>query len=461
MNDTLKIIWDAIRGSEKDFTSGSINRAIILLSIPMILEMVMESTFAVVDIYFVGKIGENAINTVGLTESVLMLVYSLAIGLAMGATAMVSRRIGEKKPEEAANVAVQALILSATIAIVVGVLGFYFAEEILRFMGGSEELIASGINYTRIIFATNIVIMLIFLLNGVFRGAGDASIAMRVLWLSNGLNIILDPIFIFGLGPVPAFGVEGAAIATSIGRGTGVLFQLYVLFRGSSIIKISLKYFKVQLKIIWRLIDIGSGSFFQFFIGSASWIFMTYIISNNFSEMVLSGYIISIRVIIFTILPSWGISNAAATLVGQNLGAKQPDRAEKSVWRSAFFNMLFLLTVSVIFYTNAEFIIGIFSEEEEVIAAGVVSLKIIIAGYIFFAYGMVLSQSFNGAGDTYTPTAINFVAFWMIQIPLAWYLVQQEFGPPGVYWSIFISESILALICIYVFRLGRWKKVVV
>jgi putative MATE family efflux protein len=461
MNETIKLIWDAIRGAEKDFTSGSINRAIILLSIPMILEMLMESTFAVVDIYFVGKIGEDAINTVGLTESVLMLVYSLAIGLAMGATAMVARRIGEKKPEDAAKVAAQAVILAATIAVLIGGLGFFFAEDILRIMGGSEELIATGINYTRIIFATNIVIMLIFLLNGVFRGAGDASIAMRVLWLSNGLNIILDPIFIFGLGPIPAFGVEGAAIATTIGRGTGVLFQLYVLFRGSSIIKISAKHFKVQLKIIWRLIDIGSGSFFQFFIGSASWIFMTYIISNNFSEMVLSGYIISIRVIIFTILPSWGISNAAATLVGQNLGAQQPDRAEKSVWRSAFFNMLFLATVSVIFYTNAEFIIGIFSDEPEVIKAGIVSLKIIIAGYIFFAYGMVLSQSFNGAGDTYTPTVINFVAFWMIQIPLAWYLVQQDFGPPGVYWSIFISESLLALICVYVFRLGRWKKVVI
>ena len=459
MNKAIKIIWEAIRGSEKDFTSGSINRAIVLLAIPMILEMVMESTFAVVDIYFVGKIGENAINTVGLTESVLMLVYSLAIGLAMGATAMVSRRIGEKKPEDAAKVAAQAVILATVIAVVIGGLGFYFAEEILRFMGGSEELIASGMNYTKIIFATNIVIMLIFLLNGVFRGAGDASIAMRVLWLSNGLNIILDPIFIFGLGPIPAFGVEGAAIATTIGRGTGVLFQLYVLFRGSSIVKISIKYFKVQLNIIWRLIDIGSGSFFQFFIGSASWIFMTYIISNNFSEMVLSGYIISIRVIIFTILPSWGISNAAATLVGQNLGAKQPGRAEKSVWRSAFFNMLFLAFVSIVFYTNAEFIIGIFSDEEEVIAAGIMSLKIIIAGYIFFAYGMVLSQSFNGAGDTYTPTAINFVAFWMIQIPLAWYLVNQGFGPPGVYWSIFISESILAVICIYVFRLGRWKRI--
>jgi putative MATE family efflux protein len=271
----------------------------------------------------------------------------------------------------------------------------------------------------------------------------------------------LDPIFIFGFGPVPAFGVEGAAIATTIGRGTGVLFQLYVLFKGSSIIKLSGQYFKIQLSIIWRLIKVRSGSFFQFFIGSASWIFMTYIISNNFSAMVLSGYIISIRVIIFTILPSWGIANAASTLVGQNLGAGQPDRAEKSVWRSAFFNMIFMVTVSIVFYTNAEFIVSIFSVEPEVIAAGVTILKIIIAGYVFFAYGMVLSQSFNGAGDTYTPTVINFVAFWMIQIPLAWYLVQQNFGPPAVYWSIFISESILALICIYVFRLGRWKRVVI
>lgn len=461
MTETLRIILDALRGTEKDYTSGSINRAIVLLSIPMILEMVMESLFAVVDIYFVAKIGENAVNTVGLTESMLMFVYSLAIGLAMGATAMVSRRIGEKKPEAAATVAVQAIILSSGIAIVASIVGFFFAEEFLRFMGGSEALIAEGVGYTKITFASNIVIMLIFLLNGVFRGAGDAAIAMRVLWLSNGLNMILDPIFIFGFGPIPAFGVEGAAIATTIGRGTGVLYQLYVLFKGSSIIKIKVSQFKIQLKIIWRLIEVSSGSFFQFFIGSASWIFMTYIISNNFSEMVLSGYIISIRVIVFTLLPSWGIANAAATLVGQNLGAKQPDRAEKSVWRSAFFNMIFMVTLSIIFYTNAEFIISIFSAEPEVIEAGVRSLKIILIGYVFFAYGMVLSQSFNGAGDTYTPTAINVVAFWMIQIPLAWYLVQQEFGPPGVYWAIFISESLLALICIYIFRLGRWKQVTV
>ncbi len=459
MTKTLKTLWEAIKGEEKDFTSGSIDRAIVLLSIPMILEMLMESLFAVVDIYFVGKIGETAINTVGLTESVLMMVYSVGIGLAMGATAMVSRRVGAKKPEEAAEAAAQAIMLSIGISALVGVMGFVFAADILRFMGGSDELITTGINYTRIIFASNIVIMLIFMLNGVLRGAGDASIAMRVLWLSNGLNIILDPILIFGFGPIPALGVEGAAIATTIGRGTGVLYQLYILFTGASIVKIKLHHFKARLDIIRRLIVVSSGSFFQFFIGSASWIFLTYLISNHFSGMVLSGYIISIRVIVFTILPAWGIANAAATLVGQNLGAGFPDRAEKSVWRSAYFNMIFMLVVSIIFYTNAGFIIGIFTGQPEVIEAGVTSLKIIMTGYIFFAYGMVLSQSFNGAGDTYTPTAINFVAFWMIQIPLAWFLVEHDYGPSGVYWSICFAESLLALICIFVFRLGRWKRV--
>ncbi len=459
MKKFFSLVVQAVKGSEEDLTKVSINRAIILLAIPMILEMVMESLFAVVDIYFVGKISEEAIGVVGLTESVLMIVYSLAIGLMTGAMAMVARRIGEKNPEGASVVAVQAIILAIIIAVILGAVGVYYARDILQLMGGSEQLINEGIGYTQIIFATNIVIILIFLLNGIFRGAGNAAIAMWVLWISNGLNILLDPLFIFGFGPIPAMGVQGAAIATSIGRGTGVLIQLYILFNGKSIVKVAARHLKIAWDIIVNIVRVASGSTIQFLIASASWLFIMRIISTNFSENVLAGYVISIRVIIFTILPSWGLANAAATLVGQNLGAKQPERAEQSVWTSAFYNMIFLLFISIVFFILARPIISIFSQNPEVIEAGITSLRIICAGYVFFAYGMVISQAFNGAGDTYTPTLINIVAFWIVQLPLAYYMVQWGYGTEGVYWSIAIGESVLALICIFVFRMGRWKKV--
>lgn len=455
MRKIFDLILKAVKGSDEDLTKISINRAIILLAIPMIIEMFMESVFAIVDIYFVGKISEEAIGVVGLTESVLMLVYSIAIGLMTAAMAMVARRIGEKKPEEANVVTVQAIILALVFSAIIGILGVIYARDILRLMGGSEKLINEGVGFTQIMFATNIVIMLIFLLNGVFRGAGNAAIAMRVLLISNSLNIILDPLFIFGIGPFPELGVQGAAVATSIGRGTGVLLQLYILFSGKSIIKILGRHLRIALDIIWNIIKVGAGSTIQFLIASASWIFIMWIISNNFSEEVLAGYIISIRVIIFTILPSWGLANAAATLVGQNLGAQQADRAEQSVWTSAFYNMIFLLLVSIIFFIFAEPIIAIFSQNPNVIEAGMTSLRIICAGYVFFAYGMVIGQAFNGAGDTYTPTIINIIAFWLVQIPLAYYLVR--YGTSGVYWAIAISESVLAIVCIIVFRQGRWK----
>lgn len=461
MKKLFSLVAEAIKGSEEDLTKISINRAIILLAVPMILEMVMESLFAVVDIYFVGKISEEAIGVVGLTESVLMIVYSLAIGLMTAAMAMVARRIGEKNPEGASVVAVQSILIATFLAGIIGFVGVYYAREILELMGGSEKLIREGVGYTQIIFGTNIVIILIFMLNGIFRGAGNAAIAMRVLWLSNGLNILLDPLFIFGIGPFPELGVQGAAVATSIGRGTGVLVQLYVLFNGQSIVKIASRHLKVVWGIIGNIIRVASGSTIQFLIASASWLFIMRIISINFSESVLAGYIISIRVIIFTILPSWGLANAAATLVGQNLGAQQPDRAEKSVWTSAFYNMLFLLGISIVFFTLARPIISIFSQNPEVIEAGITSLRIICAGYVFFAYGMVISQAFNGAGDTYTPTLINIVAFWMVQLPLAYFMVEWGFGTTGVYWSIAIGETVLAVIAVIVFRMGRWKKVVV
>jgi len=457
MQKVFDLIKKAVFGNEEDLTKISINRAIVLLAIPMILEMSMESIFAVVDIYFVGQIGEEAIGVVGLTESVMMIVYSLAIGLMTAAMAMVARRIGEKNEEGARIVTVQAIFLAFVIAALLGITGVIFAEDILRLMGGSEKLISEGVGFTQIMFGTNIVIMLIFLLNGIFRGSGNASIAMWVLFISNGLNIILDPLFIFGYGPIPALGVKGAAVATSIGRGTGVLIQLIILFSGFSIIKIAKRHIRLAIDIIWNIIKVGSGSTIQFLIASASWLFIMWIISTNFSEEVLAGYVISIRVIIFTILPSWGLANAAATLVGQNLGAGFPDRAEKSVWTSAFYNMLFLLLISIVFFIFAKPIIGIFSQNPDVIKAGITSLRIICAGYVFFAYGMVISQAFNGAGDTYTPTVINIIAFWMIQIPLAYYLAR--YGTEGVYIAIAIAESVLAVISILVFRRGKWKTV--
>lgn len=459
----MRKFWDilliAIKGSEKNFTSGSINRAIFLLSVPMILEMVMESLFAVVDVFFVAQLGVNAVATVGLTESVITLVYALAIGISMAASAMVSRRIGEKNPEAAANAAAQAILLAVFISTILGVLGLWFAPDILRLMGGEEDLIAEGVGYTRILFATNILITLLFLLNGIFRGAGDASLAMRSLWIANGLNIILDPFFIFGWGFFPEMGVQGAAVATSIGRGVGVAFQIYVLLRGSSVIRLTRKHFQLQWNLLRKQIEVAAGGAGQHLIASASWIFMTRIIAVFGSET-LAGYTIAIRIIIFAILPSWGISNSAATLVGQNLGAKQAERAEKSVWRTAFFNMLFLIVVTILFILNAPTLIQLFTSDPEVVNAGVLSLQIISVGYVFFGYAMVLSASFNGAGDTRTPTITNFICFWLIEIPLAYFLaVSSEWGPSGVYWAIAISEGILALLLIYIFRKGKWKLV--
>ncbi len=417
----------------------------------------MESLFAVVDVFFVSKVSTNSVATVGLTESVIMLIYATAIGLSMAAAAMVARRIGEGKPKEAANAGVQAIIIAIFISVVTGVAGAFYAEEILRVMGGSEELIAEGSGYTTVLMAGNVTIMLIFLINAIFRGAGDASIAMRTLWLSNGLNIILDPIFIFGLGFIPAFGVQGAAIATTIGRGIGVCYQLYMLTSGKGIITVRWENVRANFEIISRLVRVSLGGVGQYLIGTASWIALVRVISEFGSEAV-AGYTIAFRVIIFTILPSWGMANAAATLVGQNLGAGHADRAETSVWRSARFNMIFLAVISLIFGVWAEFFIGIFSQEPQVLANGAMSLRIICFGYIFFAYGMVISQAYNGAGDTRTPTIVNFFCYWILQIPLAYYMATYlELGPAGVYWAITISNSLLAVVFIRLFRKGSWK----
>ena len=459
MEKTLRLISDAIRGKELDFTSGNINRAIILLAIPMVLEMLMESLFSIVDIYFVGQVSVDAVATVGLTESVNTLVYSMAMGLAMAATAMVSRRVGEKKKEEASHAAVQAILISIGLSILIAIPALIFAEDILRLMGATESVVSTGANYTRILLGANIVIILLFVNNAIFRGAGNANLAMQSLWIANIANIILDPLFIFGIGPFPEMGVTGAAVATTLGRGIGVAYQTWLLTRGKGILTPKKSSLSIDWKIIRKLLDVASTGAGQFLIASASWVFLMRITANFGSETV-AGYVIAIRILIFTLLPAWGIANAAATLTGQNLGAGKPDRAEKSVWRSAFVNMLFLLTVSIIYFLFSKTLISFFTDDPKVIEAGVLSLRIFCAGYVFFAYGMVVSQSFNGAGDTRTPTIINIICFWLIEIPLGYFLaISLGWELAGVCWAAAISETLLAIIAVIIFRRGKWKTV--
>lgn len=459
MANILDTIRSAINGEEKQYTSGSIRKAIVLLSIPMILEMVMESLFAIVDVFFVSKIGVDAVTTVGLTESVITVIYSLAWGISMAATAMVSRRIGEKNPDAAASAATQAILLTLMIGLGLGLAGYLFAGEILLLMGASPEVMENGLAYTQISFASSPIILMLFLLNGIFRGAGDAAIAMYALWIANAINIVLDPMLIFGLGPFPEMGVQGAAVATLIGRSVGIAFQLFILFKGKSIVPVALRHLRIQWDIIRRLARISVTGAGQFIISSASWIFLMRIIALSGSEAV-AGYTIAIRIIVFTILPSWGLANAAATLVGQNLGAGQPDRAEASVWKAAWYNTAFLFTVSVIFFIFAPGLIGIFNDNPAVVDAGVLSLRIICTGYIFFAFGMVITQAFNGAGDTRTPTLLNLLCFWAIEIPVGYVLaVSFGLGLTGVCWAIAGSETLLAILSVILFRKGAWKKV--
>jgi len=449
----------AIAGNQEDFTTGSMRKAIFMLAIPMILEMLMESTFALVDIIFVSQISVNAVATVGLTESVITLLYAVAIGLSMSATAVVARRTGEKDKPGAAKAAVQAIFLGAAVAVIIGIIGIIYPKEILGLMGAEESLIAEGYGYTRILIGGNITIMLLFLINAVFRGAGDASVAMWTLVLSNGLNIILDPIFIFGLGPIPAYGVEGAAIATTIGRGVAVIGQFMILFFGWGRIKIGIKDFVINLPVMWSLIKVSLGDIGQFLIGTSSWVFLMRLV-YEFGSEVLAGYTISIRVMMFTLMPAWGMSNAAATLVGQNLGAKRPERAEISVWKTGKYNAIFMAVISVIYLIFAKYIIGLFSDVADVVNYGALSLQVIAAGYIFYAYGMVVTQSFNGAGDTRTPTVINFFCFWVFQLPFA-YLAAFTFdwGPSGIFIAITLAEILIAMVSVWLFRKGKWKTV--
>lgn len=457
--DLWRDLRDAIRGTNMDYTQGSIGRAILLLSVPMMLEMLMESAFAVVDVYFVSSLGASAIATVGLTESVLTLIYAVAIGLSMGTTALVARRIGDKNPREAADAAVQAIIVSVAACIPFSIAGIFFAKDILALMGADAWAIEHGYRYTAWMLGGNVVIMLIFVINAVFRGAGDAAMAMRVLWLSNAINLVLDPVLIFGWGPFPQLGLEGAAIATNIGRGIGVLLQLWVLFRGAKHIRVLTSQMRWHAEVMGRLVRTSLGGIGQFIIATSSWIGLVRI-ASEFGSEVVAGYTIAVRIFIFTLMPAWGLSNAAATLVGQNLGAKQPERAERSVWITGFANMAFLACVSVIYIVFCEPLVRIFTSDPGVVAVGAECLRVVSYGYIFFAWGMVMPQAFNGAGDTLTPTKINFVLFWLLEIPAAYFLaLHAGWKQSGVFWSIVFAESLAGLVGIWLFRRGKWKQV--
>ncbi len=458
-------LWDsireAVRGSHQDFTAGSLNRAILLLAIPMVLEMVLESLFAVVDVMWVGRVGANAIATVGLTESMLTLVFAIAMGLSLSTTAMVARRIGEKNSEAAAVAGVQAIFIGLAMSVAIGLPCLFVAPRLLRLMGATPDIIAIGGNYARIALGGCGVVVMLFLNNAIFRGAGDAAIAMRLLWVSNVINLILDPCLIFGLGPFPRLGVTGAALATFTGRGIGVLYQFYRLMRGTERIRVLRRQIAVNLEVVCRLLRLSLTGIFQFVIAQTSWIGLVRIVSL-FGAAALAGYTIAIRIVIFVILPSWGLSNAAATLVGQNLGAKRPDRAETSVWRTGFYNMVFLGSVGIVFTLFAQPIVSLFTNDPAVLPLAASCLRIVSYGNIGYAYGMVMLQAFNGAGDTVTPTILNLFAFWLFEIPLAyWLAIRLGWHSSGVYYAIVIAEGLLAVASILIFRRGRWKQLTV
>lgn len=450
-------ILGSIKGNDYDFTKGSIGRAILLLSIPMVLEMSMESIFAVVDIFFVAKLGPEAIATVGLTESMLTIIYSIAIGLSMATTAIISRRIGEKNKEQAAISAVQAILVGVVISLPISILGMYYSDALLLMMGASQEIIEKYSGYTTVMLVSNSVIMLLFIINAVFRGAGDAAISMRVLWTANILNIVLDPLLIFGIGPFPELGIMGAAVATTIGRGLGVIYQFYLLSRSENRIAIGRKHLRIDIPVLNRLFRLSIGGIGQYLIATSSWIGLVRIIAEFGSEA-LAGYTIAIRIVIFSLLPSWGMSNAAATLVGQNLGAEKPDRAEKSVWITAVFNMVVLMLIGAMLYLFAPDLVRLFTTDETVIQIGAQCLQVICFGYFFYSWGMIMVQAFNGSGDTTTPTLLNLICFWVLEIPLAYYLAMNlRYEEFGVFISIVIAESLLGILGVMMFRRGSWK----
>jgi putative MATE family efflux protein len=455
----IDIVKESLRGEEQDYTRIGVRRAIVLLSIPMVLEMAMESLFALVDVFFVSRLGVNAVATVGLTESLLTIVYSLAWGLGMGITAVVARRTGEKDPAGAARAALQGILLATALGLFLALPGLIWPERLLGLMGAAPDVIAEGSEYTRLMIGGNVVIMLLFGINAIFRGVGDAAMAMRSLWLANAINIVLCPLLIFGIGPFEGLGVTGAALATLIGRGTGVAYQLNHLFRRSGRVRLSGIPFALDAPVMINMIKVSAGGVAQFVIASASWVFLVRIVST-FGSAAVAGYTIAIRIIIFSLLPSWGMANAASTLVGQNLGAGQPERAARSAWLCGFYNMLFMVSVAVLFWLTAPWLMHFFTGDPVVAAHGVLALRIICLGYFFYGYGMVLAQAFNGAGDTLTPTWMNVICFWMIEIPLAWLLARQlAWGPEGVFASVAISESFLAVLSAWLFFRGKWKLV--
>jgi putative MATE family efflux protein len=449
---------EAVRGSHQDYTSGSLNRAILLLAVPMILEMVLESLFAVVDVAWVGRLGADAVAAVGLTESMLTLVFSVGMGLSLSTTAMVARRIGEKDHDGAAVAAVQAIFLGLVVSIAIGVPCFFFAPDLLRLMGATPQIVAVGTGYTRICLGGSCAVLLLFLNNAIFRGAGDAAIAMRLLWVSNILNLILDPCLIFGWGPFPRLGVTGAALATFIGRTLGVAYQFYRLLKGTERIRILARQVAINLEVLWRLLRVSLTGILQFAIAHTSWIGLVRIVST-FGAAAVAGYTIAIRLVIFVILPSWGLSNAAATLVGQNLGAGKPDRAEAAVWRTGLYNMLLLGAVGILFIVFAEPVVRLFTSDPEVVPLGAACLRIVSYGNLGYASFMVMMQAFNGAGDTVTPTIVNFFGFWLLEIPLA-YVLAKPLGMKsnGVFVSIAVAESSMAAASAILFRQGKWKR---
>src|SRR5947209_10363687 len=453
-----KSIREAVRGSHQDFTTGSLNRAILLLAIPMVLEMVLESLFAVVDVFWVGRLGADAVATVGLTESLLSLVFAVGLGLSLSTTAMVARRIGEKDPNGAAVAGVQAIVIGLAVSLAIGLPCFFYAPRLLQLMGASPQVIAVGSSYARIALGGSGAILMLFLNNAIFRGAGDAAIAMRLLWVSNIINLVLDPCLIFGWGPFPKLGVTGAALATFTGRSIGVLYQFYRLMRGTERIRILRSQLHINFSVLLRLLRVSLTGILQFAIAHTSWIGLVRIVSV-FGSAALAGYTIAIRILIFVILPSWGLSNAAATLVGQNLGAKQPERAEKSVWRTGLYNMLFLGIIGVLLVFFADTVVRLFTHDPVVLPLASSALRIFSYGNIGYAYAMVMLQAFNGAGDTVTPTIVNFFAFWMLEIPLAYFLaIHTGMRAPGVYWSVVVAEASMAAVSILLFKRGYWKR---
>lgn len=458
INNIFSIIRLSLNGEQQDYTSGSIRRAVVLLAIPMMLEMCMESVFAVVDIYFVSHLGKHATSTVGLTESVITIVYSLAIGISMAATAVVARRVGEKNIAAAAKAGMQSILLALVITAAVSIPGFIYSDEILKLMGAEPAAVHSGKGYTQIIMGGSIVIMLLFLINGIFRGAGDAMMAMKSLWVANICNIILCPILIRGLGPIPALGLAGAAWATTIGRGIGVCYQLYHLFNGQRLVKFTLKHLAPDWAIIRSMINVAWPATLQFLIGSGSWILLASLVVSTGHSAASAGYQIAMRLIMFFLLPAWGLSNAAATLVGQNLGALQPGRAEQSVIRTAGYNAVFMGSVSIILLVFAPGLISFFTQENNVAEYAITAVRIISTGFFFYGIGMVMTNAFNGAGDTRTPTIINFFGFWCFQVPLAWLLSKTAgLGPPGVFIAIPVAETAITIAAFILFKKGKWK----